>query len=85
LHLQSSALISLPVNTNNDFCRNCSFYAAGHRAILSPDSVVVSISPSKTTAPGIDALSYILLPLAGPDEFDLEVSMVFPSSNSNAF
>jgi hypothetical protein len=53
--------------------RNCSFHAAGQRAILSPESVVVSVPPSKTTAPGIDALPYILLPLAGPDEFDLEV------------
>jgi hypothetical protein len=25
-------------------------------------------------APGIDALPYILLPLAGPEEYDLDVS-----------
>ena len=72
-HLQSSTLISVPVQANNDFSRNCSFHAAGHKTILSPDSVAVSVPPSKTTAPGIDALPYILLPLAGPDEFDLEV------------
>jgi len=52
--------------------KNCSFHAAGHRAILSHDSLAVSVPPSKTTAPGIDALPYILLPLAGPEEFDLE-------------
>ena len=51
----------------------------GHRAILSPESQVVPVSPSKTTAPGIDALPYILLPLAGPDEFDLEVVIYYPS------
>ena len=86
LHLQSSAFISLPITTNNDlFPRNCSFHAAGHRAILSPESAVVSVPPSKITAPGIDALPYILLPLAGPEEFDLEVLIGFPSLNSTAF
>ena len=64
--------------------RNCSFHAAGHRATLSPESVVVSVPPSKTTAPGIDALPYILLPLAGSDEFELEVLIGFPSLNSFA-
>ena len=83
LHLQSSRFISLPINTTNDLSRNCSFHAAGHRAILSPESEVVSVLPSKTTAPGIDALPYILLPLAGPDEFDLEVLICFPSQTQS--
>ncbi|KAF8801366.1 DUF383-domain-containing protein [Phlegmacium glaucopus] len=52
--------------------KNCSFHAPRHRAILSPESVAVPAPPSKTIAPGIDALPYILLPLAGPEEFDLE-------------
>lgn len=29
--------------------------------------------PSTVAAPGIDILPYVLLPLAGPEEFDLEV------------
>ena len=57
------------------FHRNCSFHAAGHRAILGPDSITVSVPPSQKKAPGIDALPYILLPLAGAEEFDLEVSI----------
>lgn len=42
-------------------------------AILSPDADEVAVLPSTTVAPGIDALPYILLPLAGPEELDLEV------------
>ncbi|GLB43293.1 putative protein with domain of unknown function (DUF383) [Lyophyllum shimeji] len=52
--------------------KNCAFHAKGHKAILSPDTVKVSIPPSTAEAPGIDALPYILLPLAGPEEFELE-------------
>jgi hypothetical protein len=53
--------------------RNCSFQSAAHRALLSPDSVKVSIPPSTTDAPGVGILPYLLLPLAGPEEYDLEV------------
>ncbi|KAJ7065408.1 hypothetical protein C8F01DRAFT_744965 [Mycena amicta] len=52
--------------------KNCAFHAPAHRAILSPDSESVSVAPSTSTAPGVDALPYILLPLAGPEELDLE-------------
>ncbi|PPQ97870.1 hypothetical protein CVT26_013039 [Gymnopilus dilepis] len=52
--------------------KNCAFNAPAHKAILSPESVQVAVPPSTVTAPGIDALPYILLPLAGPEEFDLE-------------
>lgn len=52
--------------------RNCSFNARAHRAILSPETDQVAVRPSKTAAPGIDALPYLLLPLAGPEEFELE-------------
>lgn len=41
--------------------------------MLSPDTVEVPVPPATTVAPGIDALPYILLPLAGPEELDLEV------------
>lgn len=53
--------------------RNCAFHAPSHRAVLSADSDLVAIPPSTKKAPGVDVLPYILLPLAGPEEFDLEV------------
>lgn len=34
---------------------------------------MVTVPPSKKEASGIEALPYLLLPLAGPEEFDLEV------------
>ncbi|KAH6889015.1 cytoplasmic protein [Coprinopsis sp. MPI-PUGE-AT-0042] len=43
-----------------------------HKAMLSPETAQVAVSPSKVLAPGVDALPYLLLPLAGPDEFDLD-------------
>ncbi|KAF9054634.1 hypothetical protein BJ165DRAFT_1600769 [Panaeolus papilionaceus] len=52
--------------------KNCCFHAAGHKALLTPESEQVAVPPSTTTAAGIDALPYILLPLAGPEEFDLD-------------
>ncbi|KXN86739.1 hypothetical protein AN958_09730, partial [Leucoagaricus sp. SymC.cos] len=63
--------------------KNCSFLATAHKAILSPESTLTSVAPTtnKTStdtttkiieAPGIDALPYLLLPLTGPEEFDLE-------------
>lgn len=56
------------------FLRNCAFHAPAHKAVLSPESTQVSVPPSQEMAPGIDALPYILLPLAGPEEYDLDVS-----------
>lgn len=41
--------------------------------MLSPDTEKVAIPPSDIEAPGIDMLPYLLLPLAGPEEYDLEV------------
>ncbi|KAJ6568368.1 hypothetical protein DFH09DRAFT_1080741 [Mycena vulgaris] len=60
--------------------KNCVFHAPGHQAILSPDSTSVSVPPSTSVAPGIDALPYILLPLAGPEEFDLEDQEKLPDA-----
>jgi hypothetical protein len=57
--------------------KNCAFHAPGHRALLTPDKSKVAVAPSKVEAPGIDVLPYLLLPLAGPEEFDLEVSRTF--------
>lgn len=52
--------------------KNCCFHDKGHKAILSPETEQVAVRPSTITAPGIDALPYLLLPLAGPEEFDLD-------------
>lgn len=40
---------------------------------MSAETDLVSVPPSELTAPGINVLPYILLALAGPEEFDLEV------------
>ncbi|KAF6753101.1 hypothetical protein DFP72DRAFT_1171256 [Ephemerocybe angulata] len=52
--------------------KNCAFNARAHKAILSRDTELVTVKPSTTPAPGIGALPYLLLPLAGPEEFDLD-------------
>lgn len=41
--------------------------------MLLEDTEKVTISPSDVQAPGINMLPYLLLPLAGPEEYDLEV------------
>jgi len=53
--------------------RNCAFHAPAHRAILLPETERAAVPPSTKEAPGIDALPAILLPLTGPEEFDLDV------------
>ncbi|RDB23378.1 Protein HGH1 [Hypsizygus marmoreus] len=60
--------------------KNCAFHAPSHKAILSPESIKVSVPPSSIEAPGMDALQYILLPLAGPEEFDLEDQEKLPEA-----
>ena len=45
--------------------------------MLSPDTEKVAIPPSTTVAPGMDVLPYLLLPLAGPEEYDLDVRTPF--------
>ncbi|KAF7430494.1 hypothetical protein PC9H_006202 [Pleurotus ostreatus] len=52
--------------------KNCAFHVPGHRAFLSPEDTLIKVPPSTIEAPGIDALPYLLLPLAGPEEFDLD-------------
>jgi len=60
--------------------KNCSFYKQGHQAILTPESQSVLVPPSSIPAPGIDALQHILLPLAGPEEFDLDAQEQLPDA-----
>lgn len=57
--------------------RNCAFNTPAHRALLSPDTTSVNIPPSTIEASGIDVLPYLLLPLAGPEEYELEVRQVY--------
>ncbi|CAL1715188.1 unnamed protein product [Somion occarium] len=60
--------------------KNCAFQIQAHRAILSPDTVKVTIPPSTIEAPGITVLPDLLMPLAGPEEFDLEDQELLPAA-----
>ncbi|KZP30490.1 DUF383-domain-containing protein [Athelia psychrophila] len=60
--------------------KNCAFLSAGHQALLTPDTVTIAIPPSTIEAPGMDILPSILLPLAGPEEFDLDDQEKLPSA-----
>jgi len=60
--------------------KNCSFYKQGHQAILTPESQSVLVPPSSIPASGIGALQHILLPLAGPEEFDLDAQEQLPDA-----
>jgi len=52
--------------------KNCAFHVPAHRAILSSSDEKHVIPPATVAAPAINALVPIMLPLAGPEEFDLE-------------
>ena len=60
--------------------KNCAFHSASHKAMLSPESDSVAVPPSEITAPGVDVLAAILLPLAGPEELDLEEQEKLPDA-----
>jgi len=53
--------------------RNCAFHSPAHRALLSSEEEQITVPPSKVSGPGINVLPAILLPLAGPEELDLDV------------
>ena len=67
--------ILLDERANNSFYRNSAFHTQAHRAILSPETETVTVPPSTVAAPAINILPYLLMPLAGPEEFDLEVTL----------
>lgn len=46
--------------------------------MLSPETEKVAVPPSKIEAPGMDLLPYLLLPLAGPEEYDLDEQELLP-------
>ncbi|KDQ19193.1 hypothetical protein BOTBODRAFT_28681 [Botryobasidium botryosum FD-172 SS1] len=58
--------------------KNCAFHVPAHRAILSASEEKIIIPPATVAAPAINALVSILLPLAGPEEFDLEDTDLLP-------
>ncbi|PCH44447.1 DUF383-domain-containing protein [Wolfiporia cocos MD-104 SS10] len=60
--------------------KNCAFHTPSHRALLSSDSIRIAVPPSTAEAPGMDILPYLLLPLAGSEEFDLEDQELLPSA-----
>lgn len=73
--MPQSSTVTMPLNLLID--RNCSFEKQAHQALLSPETDLVIVPPSTIKAPGVDALPFILLPLAGPEEFDLEVPFLY--------
>jgi len=48
--------------------------------MLTGEDSTVAVLPSNIPAPGVGVLPYILLPLAGPEEFDLEDQEKLPES-----
>ncbi|KZS94384.1 DUF383-domain-containing protein [Sistotremastrum niveocremeum HHB9708] len=60
--------------------KNCAFHRDAHRALLSPEEDLVSVPPSTVKAPGINILQYLLLPLAGPEELDIDEQDDLPAS-----
>ncbi|KAF8605988.1 DUF383-domain-containing protein [Ceratobasidium sp. AG-I] len=60
--------------------KNCAFHAPAHMAMLNPEDEMVSILPDTSLGKGMNLLSFLLLPLAGPEEFDLEDMDKLPAS-----
>ncbi|EKM50543.1 uncharacterized protein PHACADRAFT_188105 [Phanerochaete carnosa HHB-10118-sp] len=58
--------------------KNCAFHKPAHKAMLLPDTEKVAIPPSDVEAPSMNMLPYLLLPLAGPEEYDLEEQELLP-------
>ncbi|QRV74194.1 FAM203 family protein [Ceratobasidium sp. AG-Ba] len=60
--------------------KNCAFHAPAHIAMLKPEDEIVTVPPDTIGGKGMNLLSYLLLPLAGPEEFDLEYMDKLPAS-----
>ncbi|CAE6402487.1 unnamed protein product [Rhizoctonia solani] len=60
--------------------KNCAFHTPAHMAMLKPEDEMVTIPPSNEEGKGMNLLSFLLLPLAGPEEFDLEDVDKLPAS-----
>ncbi|KAG8891925.1 hypothetical protein FRC01_014444, partial [Tulasnella sp. 417] len=86
LHFLASVFANLSTSFGVSSLQNATVYRAlgrdtegrsglddkAHRALLSSESDSVAVTPSTATAPGMNILPAILLPLAGPEEFDLD-------------
>ncbi|KAG8691602.1 hypothetical protein FRC11_015039 [Ceratobasidium sp. 423] len=60
--------------------KNCAFHTPAHMAMLRPEDETVTIPPGTEEGKGMNLLSFLLLPLAGPEEFDLEDMDKLPAS-----
>lgn len=60
--------------------KNCAFHSPAHLAMLKPEDEILAIPPSTELGKGMNLLSFLLLPLAGPEEFDLEDMDKLPAS-----
>ncbi|CAE6349961.1 unnamed protein product [Rhizoctonia solani] len=60
--------------------KNCAFHTPAHMAMLKPEVETVTIPPRNEEGKGMNLLSFLLLPLAGPEEFDLEDMDKLPAS-----
>ncbi|KAF8738707.1 AICARFT/IMPCHase bienzyme, partial [Rhizoctonia solani] len=60
--------------------KNCAFHAPAHMAMLKSDDEMVTVPPSNEEGKGMNLLLFLLLPLAGPEEFDLEDMDKLPAS-----
>ncbi|CAE6508764.1 unnamed protein product [Rhizoctonia solani] len=60
--------------------KNCAFHIPAHMAMLRPEDETVTIPPGIEEGKGMNLLSFLLLPLAGPEEFDLEDMDKLPAS-----
>jgi hypothetical protein len=53
--------------------KNCAFHSPAHQAYLTEESSAIVIPPSTEAAPGMNVLPRVLLPLAGPEEIEVDV------------
>lgn len=60
--------------------KNCSFVQEAHKLLMSPEEELFTLSFSSKPVAGLNILPSILLPLAGPEEFELEdVELLLPA------
>jgi hypothetical protein len=56
--------------------KNCAFVQEAHRLLMSPEEELFTVSFSNKPVAGLNILPSTLLPLAGPEEFELEVPII---------
>ncbi|KAH7335202.1 hypothetical protein B0J17DRAFT_600898 [Rhizoctonia solani] len=60
--------------------KNCAFHSPAHMAMLKPEDETIAIPPGTEEGKCMNLLSFLLLPLTGPEEFDLEDMDKLPAS-----